>query len=629
MKSRLLSLKVLAILDQAYKYINEGATEGSALVCAVYDIVPELFETKPLIIIGPNKDRINNMMAELSQVDYNKYIDVPDLIRVCKRLGLWSATMAKAEPDEYLLTARCNYLDGSNFVLPKLTRNITKLALARELDPLYGRTSEINEVIQVLMQRNKANPILVGAAGVGKTAIIEGLAQRIIENKVHEQLHGHVILELSPARLLARSGNGPSETADIVQQIVYECSTTPWLILFVDEVHSIFSSKAQQLVDIANILKPALARRDIRMIGATTPTEYANSIEVDHALERRVQRINVGELPFEEVVGLAEYVAPTYEKYHQVQMPREMTKDLVKYSSFFLPHHCQPDTVLTFMDALMAKSRLMDQPRINDAILAAVLSKSENPFLSAAVTKKTERLDEIKVYLTNTFKSCSKTTESILKQGAVCAYRKPVATVLVKNGNPGLAAVYAEELSNTLYGRNTVIYYDMQEFHDPATMNRWLGSPSGYIGFDRGGSLITQLNAHNNPILILDNLDEAHPTILNLVQGMLTTGYVTDTLGRVAYLTSTIIIGTIKDRSAVGVNTIGFNTDKPAAAAPKPDKDIMPGFAEVDTWKKDTEESVVSYLRNKRPAIDEKEAKKLAEETKYNIAVLVAKLKVN
>jgi len=638
MRAKLYSFKLLQLLNDVHIYLNEGVALGCAVCVAAYKTTPELFETEPkLDMLGCSNEgveKLHELLEDLAQVEVGKTVDVQDFIRACKKSSIWP-TGIKLRPiptDDDLLDARCIYLQEADFVLPRMTRNVTKMAVSGELDPLWGRDDLIDNVIQVLAQRNKANPILVGAAGVGKTAIIEGLAQRIIADKVPEMLRGCIILELSPAQLFSR-GESPGQIAGVLQQIIYECSTIPWLILFIDEIHTIFSNKSSHL-DIANILKPALARRDIRLIGATTPTEYANSIEIDHALERRVQRINIGELPYSEVVNLLRFVAPTYERYHQVRLPQELMQDIVTYSSFYLPHHCQPDTVLTFADALMAKARLLDKATVDSDILASVLSRSESPFLAAGVTRNEDQLIAIQKHLSELLPTCKATTESIIKQGKVCSYRKPLATILVRNLNQGLPTVFAEELSQALYKSTEVIYYDMQEFHDPATMNRWLGAPSGYIGFDKGGSLITQLNSHNNPILVLENIEEAHPTIQNIIEGMLTSGYVTDTLGRTAYLTSTVVIGTMKDSEASQKkNTIGFAVTPTGETIPivetqqKPKNPIAHCFAAEDSWQKDTAETALAYIATKYPGVTKEAAKAIVEKADSNIAALIAQTK--
>jgi ATP-dependent Clp protease ATP-binding subunit ClpA len=620
---------LLTLLKEVRVLIDGGMSGASAIAIVVERLAPALLSThvERVPATGPEQiakdvQTLDLVLSELSMLENKKHLDIEDFVRSCRKNSLWPEGLETVHGtiDKDTVFTRCLHAMDSDFVVSKIGRNITLQALEGTLDPVCGRKDIISEVAQTLVRRNKANPVLVGDAGVGKTAIVEGLAQALINGEIRGELSGAVIYEISPAQLFMRAEN-PAATAALIQRLIAECASIPWIVLFVDEIHTIFGGRNNYTTDITNIMKPALARHDVRLIGATTPSEYTNTIETDHALERRVQRINVSEMNHEDTVKLTEFVLPRYETYHQVRVPKDIVPKLVTLSSFYNPQHRQPDAVITFVDTLMAHCRIFNKSEVDTSTLSSVLARNESPFLVSMVDAGQTSLATTKETMQTILPSGATVTDSIIRQGLNAAYRKPLASILLTTIKGGIPLIYATELSQALYNKDNVIYYDLQEFFDPATIQRWLGSPAGYIGFDRGGMLVTQINARNNAVLVLDNLDQAHQSVLNIIENMIVNGYVT--LGRTAYLNSTIVVAAV--RGIGPTNQLGFTTGAEKIIPKK--KSPLVCFGDECVWPIDTMETILAYAKHKFPKVAEDEVRRVATLHSFDISAVAARLK--
>ncbi len=497
-------------------------------------------------------------------------------------------------------------------------RDITLLARAGRLDPVIGREREIRRVMQILSRRTKNNPCLVGEAGVGKTAIVEGLAQRLLSPEAPEPLRGKRIISADIAGMVA----GAKYRGDFEERIrgcIEEASRSDSVILFIDEVHSIVGAGAAEgAVDAANILKPMLARGELRVIGATTLEEYRRYILRDSALDRRFQSVTVEEPDEDSCIEMLRGLRGKYEKHHGLRISDEAIAAAVRLSVKYLPERRLPDKALDLIDEACAgvrleqygkcgknplierKRKLLEQKssaiRSQDFELAASLRDKERSIeseLSASAKTLTDehiaRLIESAAGLENGSVDAAGNdgAGSLLQLEQRLAQRvigqdEAVRTVAgaIRRSRAGLgdanrpAAAFlflgptgvgktelAKALAQTVFGsEKALIRLDMSEFMERHSVSRLLGAPPGYVGFDDGGRLTEAVRRRPASVVLFDEIEKAHPDVASILLQILDEGELTDSQGRTVSFRNAIIAVTtnLGARAASGAVTLGF-----------------------------------------------------------------------
>ena len=457
--------------------------------------------------------------------------------------------------------------------LDKYGRDLTKLAETGQLDPVVGREVEIERVVQILSRRKKNNPILIGEPGVGKSAIVEGLALRIKGERAGA-LSGRRIVTLDLASMVAGT-TYRGQFEERMKNVITELREHPEIILFIDEIHTIIGAgNASGSLDAANILKPALARGEVQCIGATTTAEYAKSIEKDGALERRFQKVTVRPTTGDETFNILTQLSDHYADYHHVIYTREVLKACVGLSERYLTDRAFPDKAIDVMDEVGARSHAKQQSEqsaytITPEDVAGVVSMMSGVPVQRVATAENERLRTMGEVLRRRIIGQDKAVDTVVKaiQRSRLGLRdpkRPIGTFFFL-GQTGVGKTYlAQCLAEEMFGsKDAMIRFDMSEYMEKHTVSLLVGAPPGYVAHEDGGKLTEAVRRKPYSIILFDEIEKAHPDIFNILLQVLDEGRLTDRQGHIVDFRNTIIVLT----SNVGTRQlqefgggVGFNS---------------------------------------------------------------------
>lgn len=554
-------------------------------------------EEDVLLAILNDDDSFTNLMFMLSGLD--KKIIRDNLIRLQK---------------EEKSSNTSNNLSEN---LKKFAKNLNEMAEAGKIDPVIGREDEVERVIQILLRRTKNNPILIGDPGVGKTAIIEGLAQRIVEGKVPFVMKEKTIVSLDLASMIAGT-KYRGDFEDRLKKLFVELEQREDVVLFIDEFHMVLGAGASEgSMDAANILKPILAKGDIQIIGATTIDEYRKHVEKDQALTRRMQPVHVEEPNKDDTIKIIEGLKDKYEDHHKVEITDEAIKAAVDLSQRYIQDRFLPDKAIDVIDEACSKERIknykenknqVSKKEILDKLIeeknmaineqnfekAASLRDQINETREKLEKEKEEKKTDLKISFDEVAKivsSWSKVPITKLTEDEKQKYmdldidlkkevigqdkaidkishaikrarvglkdpKKPIGSFIFV-GPTGVGKTYlAKSLAKNLFGdMDNLIRMDMSEYMEKFAVSRLVGSPPGYVGYEEGGQLTEAVRKHPYSVILFDEIEKAHPDIFNLLLQILDDGRLTDGQGRTVDFKNTIIIMT----SNVGVSSLNQN----------------------------------------------------------------------
>ena len=446
-------------------------------------------------------------------------------------------------------------------------------AKAREggVDPLIGRAHEVERCIQVLCRRRKNNPLLVGDPGVGKTAIAEGLARKIVENEVPDVLDGAVIYSLDMGALLAGT-RYRGDFEERVKQVVKALEARPHSILFIDEIHTVIGAGATSggAMDASNLLKPALQGGALRCMGSTTYKEYRQHFEKDRALARRFQKIDVVEPSTEDSLKILQGLKPYFEDFHDIRFTNEALKAAVELSDRYLGDRKLPDKAIDVIDEAGASMRLVPQSKRKKTIgvkeVEVVLAKMAR-IPPKSVSKSDEAVlkdleGSLKRVVFGQDDAIAKLSSAIkLARAGLREPHKPIGSYLF-SGPTGVGKTeVARQLASTLGVE--LLRFDMSEYMERHTVSRLLGAPPGYVGYDQGGQLTDAIDQHPHSVLLLDEIEKAHPDIFNILLQVMDNGQITDSNGKKIDCRNIILIMTTNAGAAdAAKEAIGFGRGK-------------------------------------------------------------------
>ena len=436
--------------------------------------------------------------------------------------------------------------------LDKYGRDLTQQAKDGHLDPVVGRENEIERVLQILSRRKKNNPILLGEPGVGKSAIVEGLATRIVSEDAGA-LQGKRIVTLDIASMVAGT-TYRGQFEERMKQVITELRDHPEIILFVDEIHTLIGAgNASGSLDAANILKPALARGEVQCIGATTTAEYAKSIEKDGALERRFQKVIVRPTTAEETIGILRRLSEHYANYHHVVYSDAVIKACVELSERYLTDRAFPDKAIDVMDEVGARSHAQQEKQeapyiITTEDVAGVVSMMSGVPVQRVATAETERLrtmaDSIKHRVIGQDTAVETVVRAIQRSRlGLRDPKRPIGTFFFL-GQTGVGKTYlAQCLAEEMFGsKDAIVRFDMSEYMEKHTASLLVGAPPGYVAHEDGGKLTEAVRRKPYSIILFDEIEKAHPDIFNVLLQVLDEGRLTDRQGHNVDFRNTIIV---------------------------------------------------------------------------------------
>ncbi|WP_261810676.1 ATP-dependent Clp protease ATP-binding subunit [Levilactobacillus humaensis] len=507
---------------------------------------------------------------------------------------------------------------SGNGLLNQYGLNLTQLAKDGKVDPVIGRDKETAQVIEILNRRTKNNPVLIGEAGVGKTAVVEGLAERIVEGNVPQKLANKQIIRLDVVSLVQGTGiRGQFEQR--MQQLMKEVQSNPDIILFIDEIHEIMGAgNAEGGMDAGNVLKPALARGDFQLIGATTLNEYRD-IEKDQALARRFQPVTVDEPSADEAVKILKGIQKKYEDYHHVHYTDDAIEAAVRLSDRYIQDRFLPDKAIDLLDEAGSRKNLTinvaDPKAIDEKIKSAEgqkqdalkqedyekaayyrdqvtkLEKSKesattaDPNTSVEVTvkdmqdiveektnipvgelqaKEQHQLQslgtDLEKHVIGQNEAVDKVARAIRRNRiGLNGTGRPIGSFLFVGPTGVGKTELAKQLANELFGStDAMVRFDMSEYMEPHSISKLIGSPPGYVGYEEAGQLTEQVRRHPYTLILLDEIEKAHPDVMNMFLQILDDGRLTDSQGRTVSFKDTLIIMTSNAGTGDAEANVGF-----------------------------------------------------------------------
>ncbi|MDP9086852.1 MAG: ATP-dependent Clp protease ATP-binding subunit ClpA [Pseudomonadota bacterium] len=449
--------------------------------------------------------------------------------------------------------------------------NLNKKAAAGKIDPLIGRDVEIERTIQILCRRTKNNPLYVGDPGVGKTAIAEGLAKRIVEGDVPEVLAKSTIFALDMGALLAGT-RYRGDFEERLKAVVTELEAHPGSILFIDEIHTVIGAGATSggAMDASNLLKPALASGSMRCVGSTTYKEYRNYFEKDRALVRRFQKIDVNEPSLEDAVKILRGLKTNYEKHHKVRYTEEAIRGAVELSAKYINDRKLPDKAIDVIDEVGASRMLLPEGKRRKTVtlkdVEEIVAKiARIPPKSVSADDK-ETLRNLERDLKNMVFGQDKAIDALaaaikLSRAGLRETEKPIGNYLF-SGPTGVGKTeVAKQLAATLGIELT--RFDMSEYMERHSVSRLIGAPPGYVGFDQGGLLTDAIDQHPHCVLLLDEIEKAHPDLFNILLQVMDHGKLTDHNGKIVDFRNVILIMTTNaGASDMAKEAIGFGREQ-------------------------------------------------------------------
>lgn len=445
--------------------------------------------------------------------------------------------------------------------------DLNELAKQGKLDPVVGREHELDRVVQVLCRRRKNNPLLVGEAGVGKTAIAEGLAQRIVSAKVPDILKTAKIYSLDMGSLLA----GTKYRGDFEQRIkalLKQLETIDNSILFIDEVHTMIGagSTSGSTMDASNLLKPALSSGKLRCMGATTYKEYRGIFEKDHALSRRFQKVDVIEPTVEETIEILKGLKPRFEAYHEIRYSQAAVEAAAELAARYINDRFLPDKAIDVLDEAGAAQRLLPKSRQKKLLgkpeIEMTIAKMARIPVAAVSSDERGKLQNLEAELKATIFGQDEAIVTLaaamkMAHSGLGREDKPIGSFLFSGptgvGKTEVSKQLAEALGIEL------VRFDMSEYMEAHAVSRLIGAPPGYVGYDDGGLLTEQINKHPHCVLLLDEIEKANPAIYNILLQVMDHGTLTDTNGRKADFRNVVIIMTTNaGAQSLSKSGIGF-----------------------------------------------------------------------
>ena len=592
--------------EQIYKLLNEFQVDGGALSkeiqskekMGVYKGQPTLSKTSQGVFDQSYKD---------AKMRGSNFVSPEDLLLVLFSPNVSTASylQSKGLKKEALvekISKNPNSTYAHKTILEKYGIDLTAEAREGRLDPVAGRDKEVDRIVHILLRRTKNNPIIIGDTGVGKTAIVEGLAQMIVAGRTPKDLNDKRIFQLDVASLIAGAshrGEFEERLRGVINEVLGSNNT---IVLFIDEIHSLMGTGEGEGVSAANIIKPHLARGHFQLIGATTTTEYRKNFEKDKAFERRFQPVLAEEPSEENAFEMMKVLRPKYEKFHRVTMPDDVLKQCVKLSKKYIGERFLPDKAVDLLDEAAAEVKLQaDAGKRGDmTVKKGDVEKVVSAWTGIPVTKLTEdesekllKLeDRIHKRLVDQEEAVVSVSEAV-RRGRIglASGTRPIASFIFLGPTGVGKTELAKCLAELMFGRDDAMArLDMSEYMEKHEVAKIIGAPPGYVGYEEGGILTEAVRKKPYSIVLLDEIEKAHPDVFNILLQLLEDGRLTDNKGNVISFKNTIVICTSNIGSSLIQQQLGNIDPKVKMTAEQMNKQ----FADL---QKLIREEITKFLR--------------------------------
>jgi len=524
------------------------------------------------VLVAMFAERESHAAYFLQEQDMTRYDAVNYISHgIAKRGDMSETRPARGAQEEAETGERGGRKERTTEALDNYCVNLNEKAKQGKIDPLIGREREVERTIQILCRRSKNNPLFVGDPGVGKTAIAEGLARRIVKGEVPEVLLNATIFSLDMGTLLAGT-RYRGDFEERIKAVIKEIEAYPGAIMFIDEIHTVIGAGATSggAMDASNLLKPALASGSVRCIGSTTYKEYRQHFEKDRALVRRFQKIDVAEPSIPDSIKILKGLKPYFEEFHKVRYTNDAVKAAVDLSAKYMHDRKLPDKAIDVIDEAGASQMLLAESRRKKTIgvaeieaVVATMARIPPKSVSKSDTEKLKDLDtELKRVVFGQDAAIDALAASIkLARAGLREAEKPIGCYLF-SGPTGVGKTeVARQLASVLGVE--MLRFDMSEYMERHTVSRLIGAPPGYVGFDQGGLLTDGVDQHPHCVLLLDEIEKAHPDLFNILLQVMDHGKLTDHNGKKIDFRNVVLIMTTNAGAAdMAKPTIGFSQKK-------------------------------------------------------------------
>ncbi|NLH83636.1 MAG: ATP-dependent Clp protease ATP-binding subunit ClpA, partial [Phyllobacteriaceae bacterium] len=521
------------------------------------------------VLVAIFAERESHAAYFLQEQDMTRYDAVNYISHgIAKRAGMSEARPPRGAEEDMSTTETAADTKKKTEALEAYCVNLNDKATKGKIDPLIGRDAEISRTIQVLCRRSKNNPLYVGDPGVGKTAIAEGLARRIVKGDVPDVLRGATVFALDMGTLLAGT-RYRGDFEERLKQVVKEIEEYPGAIMFIDEIHTVIGAGATSggAMDASNLLKPALASGSVRCIGSTTYKEYRQFFEKDRALVRRFQKIDVNEPSVPDAIEILKGLKPYFEEHHKVRYTNDAIKAAVELAARYISDRKLPDKAIDVIDESGAAQMLVPESKRRKVI--GVKEIEDTIATMARIPPKSVSKDDAEVlsHLESNLKrvvygqdKAIETPSAAIKlaRAGLREPEKPIGNYLFAGPTGVGKTEVAKQLANLLGVE--MLRFDMSEYMERHTVSRLIGAPPGYVGFDQGGLLTDGVDQHPHCVLLLDEIEKAHPDLFNILLQVMDHGKLTDHNGKSVDFRNVILIMTTNAGAAdMAKAPIGFN----------------------------------------------------------------------
>ena len=586
-------------------------------------------------ILSENTQRIFDEAFKYSQKRSSSFISPEDLL-----LSLFSS-----ESSAVLLTAKginkadfeqtlekdTKFKTGKKSVIEEYGIDLTEEAKKGKLDPVVGREKEIERTVHILLRRSKNNPILIGEAGVGKTAIVEALAQLIVKGQVPKELKEKKVIQLDLTSLIAGASHR-GEFEERLKNVIKEVMLAEGrLLLFIDEIHTLIGAGTTDgAMDASNIIKPYLARGQLQLIGTTTTAEYRKYFEKDKAFQRRFQAIIVDEPTIETAIEMMKVLQIKYEKFHNVTITPEAIEYAVKLSKKYIGERYLPDKSIDLIDEAAAEVKLLaaEGKRKDTQVVRTDIEKVVSAWTGIPITKLTEDESKKLLDLENLIhqrlidqEEAVKSVSEAVRRGRIglASANRPIASFIFLGPTGVGKTELAKTLAEILFGRDdAMIRLDMSEYMEKHEVAKLIGAPPGYVGYEEGGQLTEAVRQKPYSIVLLDEVEKAHPDVFNILLQLLEDGRLTDNKGNTISFKNTIVIATSNIGSKLIQEALTSQKDaKALAASSVSDAKMQNGVQQVTVDSAQTEQNKADEAQKKQDEddrIDEKLFKELSKQ---------------